>query len=70
MVSQLIRVIERQAEIINILSESVDELCKILTQYLPPEEFANLDIMKKLNKAAALKRAIDDPNAFAQHKRN
>ena len=58
MISQFMRVVERQDEIIATQSQIIDELCKIITNHITPDEFANLEVMRKINRATALKKEL------------
>lgn len=59
MISQFLRIMEKQEEIISIQSSAIDELCKLLAQHVTVEEFGDLETMRKLNRAAALKKELE-----------
>ena len=59
MISQFLRIVEKQEEIISIQSSAIDELCKLLAQHVTVEEFGDLETMRKLNRAAALKKELE-----------
>ncbi len=59
MISYYLSVIEKQDEIIIMQSSAIDELCKLLAQHITVEEFENLEIMREVNRTAALKKALE-----------
>lgn len=59
MIAQFMRVVEEQDKVIAILSASVDELCQLLAQHISVEEFENLEVMREINRATALKKALE-----------
>ena len=59
MISQLLRTIERQDEIITLQSTTIDELCQLLATHVSPEEFADLEVMRKINRAVRMKEALE-----------
>lgn len=56
-VSQGIRLelLESQSEIIRIQSEVIDDLFRILLQYMDAEEADRLPVIEKINRAASLR---------------
>lgn len=53
--SNPVEVVERQAQVIAMQSETINELFQLLMQYMALEELDTLPCMERLNKAAALR---------------
>ena len=53
-----VEVVERQAQIIAMQSETINELFQLLSQYMALEELDRLPCVERLNRAAALRNEI------------
>ena len=49
---------ERQSEIINLQREVIDDLFRVLMQYMTPEEADRLPALKKINQAATIRAEL------------
>ena len=47
---------ESQSEIIRIQSEVIDDLFRLLSQYMEAEELDSLPVIEKINRAASLRK--------------
>lgn len=56
--SNLVEVVERQAEIISLQSATINELFQLLAQHMSADELDRLPCMERLNGAAALTDGI------------
>lgn len=57
--SNLVEVVERQARIISMQSETINDLFRLLSQYMTLDEMDRLPCVERLNKAASLQ--IENP---------
>lgn len=53
-----VEVVERQAQIIAMQSETINELFKFLSQYMAMDELNRLPCVEQLNRAAALQSEV------------
>lgn len=59
-----LKTVETQATIINLLSDTVDELFRLLMEHISAEEADRLPVLKKINAAATLKEEINKGGRF------
>ena len=62
MISQFMRVVEKQDEIIAAQSAIIDELCQLMVEHITVEEFADLEVMRKINRVVAIKKELERIN--------
>lgn len=56
--SDPVEIVERQAQIIAMQSDTINELFKLLSQYMAMDELDRLPCVEQLNRAAALRKEI------------
>ncbi len=57
--SNLIEIVDRQSAIIQLQSQTINELFQLLMQHISADEADNLPCMKRINQAAALRAEIE-----------
>lgn len=59
MMGQMMRVVEKQDELIALQGEVIDELWSLLSQHLSAAEMSGLPTVSKIRRASAIKKEVE-----------